>query len=452
MPVCKKANKLIALSAFALSATLFHATTMRAATTSADTAAAVSTSADTAAPTADAIATPQAAAPAAAPAPAAPAAPPTWSVGPIAFSGLVDGYYNFNANHPSSGQNQLRNFDYDANSFSLNMVKLSMSYSPAPVGFQVDLGFGKAFSSLGTGITSCLTPPAATVTGLGAAPLGASSTCDSQNDTHLEQAYVAWKPTKGKGFEADFGEFVTSASAEVIETMNNPNYSRSLLFVDFAPYYHMGLRTSMPVTKKETVGFQLVNGWNNITDNNAGKTIGLTSLYTATNYNWAVNYYVGPENNGTDAGYRNLIDTTLNLTPAAKAWAKWSAYINYDYLQNRNAAQNTTGNLTGFHTTNLVHQQGVAMEARYQATGTIAFSGRYEYVIDHSGLITGTPQASLDEFTATGEYKMSQGLLARAEFRRDSTDNNFFLKGTSKAVKQQYTLELGVVAFFGPTH
>jgi hypothetical protein len=451
MPVFQKANKLIALSAFALSATFFAAPSMRAATTAADTAAAVSTSTD-AAPAVDAIATPQATAPAAAPAPAAPAAPPTWSVGPITFSGLVDGYYNFNANHPVTGQNQLRNFDYDANSFSLNMAKLSMSYAPAPVGFQIDLGFGKAFSDQGTGITSCISAPTTTVPTVGVFAPTPSSTCDSLNDTHLEQAYAAWKPTKGHGFEADFGEFVTSASAEVIETMNNPNYSRSLLFVDFAPYYHFGLRTSIPVTKKETVGLQVVNGWNNITDNNAGKTIGLTSLYTATNFNWAVNYYVGPENNGTDVGYRNLIDTTLNLTPAAKAWAKWSGYINYDYLQNRNATQNTVGNLTGFHAINLVHQQGIAMEAKFQATGTIAFSGRYEYVSDRSGLITGTPKASLDEFTVTGEYKMSQGLLARLEYRRDSTDNNFFLKGTSKAVKQQSTLELGIVAFFGPTH
>src|ERR1700674_4934791 len=33
---------------------------------------------------------------------ATPAAPPTSSVGPIDFSGTVDGYYNLNFNHPSS--------------------------------------------------------------------------------------------------------------------------------------------------------------------------------------------------------------------------------------------------------------------------------------------------------------------------------------------------------------
>ncbi len=362
---------------------------------------------------------------------AAPAAAPTWSIGPIDFSGLVDGYYSFNANHPNPATNQLRNFDFDANSFSLNMVKLSMSHSADPVGFQVDLGYGKAFSSFGTGVTSCISGTA----------------CDAGNDVHLEQAYASWKPTKGKGFEADFGEFVTSAGAEVIETMNNPNYSRSLMFVWMLPYYHMGLRTSMPVTKADTFGVQVVNGWNNITDNNSGKTIGLTNVYTKAKYAWYLNYYVGPENSDTSKGFRNLIDTTLTLTPTAKL----SGYLNYDYLQNRNASQNPDGT---YSTTDLVHQQGFAAVARYQATGTVAFSGRYEYIADESGSITGYAKAGLNEFTITGEYKMAEGLLARLEYRRDSTDNPFFQKGygfaANNLVKAQSTLEFGVVAFFGP--
>jgi hypothetical protein len=48
------------------------------------------------------------------PAPA-PAAPPTWSVGPIDFSGFIDGYYSYKANRPSNlanGQiNDLYNFN-----------------------------------------------------------------------------------------------------------------------------------------------------------------------------------------------------------------------------------------------------------------------------------------------------------------------------------------------------
>lgn len=352
---------------------------------------------------------------------AAPAAAPSiWSVGGIDFSGLVDGYYNFNANHPpnSSNGNQLRNFDYDANTFSLNMAKLTMSHDADPVGFRVDLGFGKAFDQI-----------------LSSEP----------NFKHLEQAYVSWKPTKGKGFEADFGEFVTSAGAEVIETKDNWNYSRSLLFALAIPYYHVGLRTSMPLTRSFTGGVQIVNGWNNFSDNNSGKTIGLTGVYTKPKFTLSTNYYVGPENSNTNKGYRNLLDATLLLTPTPKV----SAYINYDYGQNRNASA-IDGTVTNpqYRTTDLSHWQGIAAALHYQATSKLAFTPRFEYFKDESGFSTGLTQ-NLNEFTLTGEYKMPEGLLARLEFRRDDSDQPYFVKG-SRLVDAQSTLELGVVAFFGP--
>ena len=180
-----------------------------------------------------------------------------------------------------------------------------------PVGFRVDLGFGKAFTTI-----------------LASEP----------NFKYLEQAYVSYKPDKARGFEADFGEFVTSAGAEVIEANNDWNYSRSLLFALAIPYYHVGARATMPVTKTFTAGLQLVNGWNHFTDNNSGKTVGLTGLWTKPKFTLSTNYYVGPENDHTNKGYRNLLDGTLLLTPSAKL----NAYINYDYGQNRNAIE--TGN------------------------------------------------------------------------------------------------------------
>ncbi len=359
---------------------------------------------------------------------ATPAAAPVWSVGPIDFSGLVDGYYNYNANHPavSSYGNQLRNFDFDANAFSLNMAKLTMSHDPDPIGFRVDLGFGKAFDFI---------------------------LANEPNFKHLEQAYVSMKPAKAKGFEADFGEFVTSAGAEVIETKDNWNYSRSLLFSYAIPYFHVGLRTSMPLTKSFTGGVQVVNGWNNFTDNNSGKTIGLTGAYTKPKYTWSGDYYTGPENTGTNKGFRNLFDTTLLLTPTSK----FNAYINFDYLQNRDAVPTTDNSGTAipgvYHTTGLDKLKGIAVAARYQATSTMALAGRYEYVADGSGvgasIGTGTTQ-DLNEVTVTGEYKVPQGMLMRLEYRRDGSDIPYFHKGTSKMVSGQSTLELGVVAFFGP--
>jgi hypothetical protein len=200
----------------------------------------------------------------------------------------------------------------------------------------------------------------------------------------------------------------------------------------------------LPASKTETVGVQVVNGWNNITQSNGGVTVGLTSAYVKTKYTWNVNYYTGPENPDSQKGYRNLIDTTLLLTPTAK----FNAYINYDYGQNRDSISGSGASATG---DNLLKQwQGVAFAARQQVTAKAAVAGRFEYYNDPQGFTTGQVQ-QVKELTATCEYKWPQGLLARIEYRRDASNVDFFAKrNTMSAVKGQSTLTAGVVAFFGP--
>ena len=77
-------------------------------------------------------------------APAAAADPPKFEAGPLKFQGYVDGYYSFNNNHPASRNNGYdRFFDIQANQFSLNMAGFYMSMAPEPVGFTLQLGFGR---------------------------------------------------------------------------------------------------------------------------------------------------------------------------------------------------------------------------------------------------------------------------------------------------------------------
>src|ERR1700687_3150303 len=365
----------------------------------------------------------------------APSASPTWSVGPIDFSGLVDGYYSYNTNHPASQMNKLYNFNDSTNHFNLNIAKISLSHTADPVGFLVEIGFGRAFEIFNHQPT----------------------TVDRSSDTfrYLKQAYVSLKPAKAKGLEIDFGKFVTSAGAEVIETNDNWNYSRSLLFAWAIPYYHFGLRTSIPIGKYFTGGFQVVNGWNNVGDNNSGKTIGLTGTFTTRKFTWSNNYYGGPENPGTNKGWRHMYDTTLLLTPSGKV----NAYINFDYGQNRNFPIVVGAPAVG-------KWYGVAGALHLQFTDKWAFTPRFEWLADPQGFATGTGVSqSLKEGTITGEYKMLEGLLARLEYRHDWSNQPFFQRGATLSTnpnfsanylgfpgtyKSQDTLTLGVLVFFGP--
>jgi Putative beta-barrel porin-2, OmpL-like. bbp2 len=344
----------------------------------------------------------------------APKDPPTWSIGPIDFSGAVDGYYNWNFNHPASRENPgFYNFDVPTNQFSLSLAKLAMSHSPDPVGFEFDLGYGETMKLVN------------------------GSDNDGGFNQYVEQAYVSYKPKQLKGLELDFGKFVTSAGAEVIESYGNWNYSRSLLFALAIPYYHFGLRTSFPVGAHFTGGFQVVNGWNNVVDNNTGKTIGVTGGLTFSKATWNVNYYAGPENTDTNTGWRQLIDTTLLLTP----WSKFSAYLNYDYGQNRNAIGNVA--------TDLSHWQGVATALHFQATSKWAFTPRIEYFSDPDGFSSGVSQ-DLKEFTITGEYKLLEGLMWRAEYRHDWSNQPSFERGLGGTSKDMDTATIALIGYFGP--
>jgi hypothetical protein len=324
------------------------------------------------------------------------------------FSFLIDGYVDGNFNHPDSGFNQLRNFDFRADNAHINMGKITIDHAPAPVGFHLDVGFGQTFNVIH------------------------STGRDPEAFKYFEQAYVSLKPKSWKGVEVDAGEFVTAAGAEVIETNQNWNYSRSLLFAWAIPYYHFGARVSFPVGQHFTGGFQVVNGWNNVYPVNSGKTYGFTGAYAWKKVTWTNVYYGGPEKPGTSTGWRQLYDTTVLVN----ATDKLSYYVNFDYGRDKNVgpgAQQWTG---------------IAGAARYALGKKYAIAGRLEWFDDMDGFSTGVAQ-SVKEFTITGEYKPAGWLLARVEFRDDWSNQSFFQKNSGTS-KNQPTILLGMVAFVGP--
>ncbi len=126
----------------------------------------------------------------------------------------------------------------------------------------------------------------------------------------------------GKGLQFDFGKFVTPAGAEVIETNQNWNYSRSLLFYYAIPYYHFGARAKYTFNDKWSITGYATNGWNNVVATNSGKTGGVSLAWNATKkVTLTETYLAGPGGPGFTGGQRiwnNLTDTVLAYNPTAK--------------------------------------------------------------------------------------------------------------------------------------
>ncbi len=326
------------------------------------------------------------------------------------LSGFVDAYYGYNFNHPGV-DTQLRNFDTKSSQFSLNLAKVVLEKKPisdSRLGFRTDLAFGPA-----TEIVHASEPGGADVF------------------KHIQQAYLSYLAPVGKGLQIDVGKFVTPNGAEVIETKDNWNYSRSLLFALAIPYYHFGTRATYVFSDKFTLAGYLVNGWNNVVDNNTGKTLGLQAVVKPTAKLTLVgNYMAGPEQSGNNDDWRHLFDTTVTYAVSGRV----SLMANYDYGFDRFAGAR-------------VHWQGIAGYFRVQANKWLAFAPRFEWYDDHDGFTTGAPQ-TVKDFTITSEHKINNGLLTRFEYRKDFSDNHFFIKPFDRLVKAQSTLSFGLVYAF----
>jgi len=344
----------------------------------------------------------------------------------IQFSGFVDAYYSLNFGHPSPagtsatvGNQPIRAFDIQADKFSLNMVELALQKSPTnqtPVGFRVDLDFG---------------PGANIVHGFD--PGGASF-------NNIEQAYVTYVAPVGKGLTIDFGQFVTWMGYEVIESKDNWNYSRSILFTWAIPFYHAGVRLTLPVTDTLSVSVMGVNGWNNAVSNNAGKDVGAEIIFTGIpKVSLVANGIWGSY--AADGFRRDVYDFIATITPTDKL----SIAANADYGTDDCLVNNGPAG-AGCATPGAASWFGIAGYLRYAFTDATALALRAEWYKDGDGTTTTVAQ-TLGEVTATGEWRIANALLTRLEYRRDWSNQTAFLNGGTPSHAQD-TLELGVVYTF----
>jgi len=335
------------------------------------------------------------------------------------LTGFVDTYYSYNFNTPQTPCatpggvaifNCLHNFDVAHNSFSLNLAELALEKKPSKDsrgGFRVDLDYGSA-----TTIVHASEP-------------GGTTTYQT-----IQQAYLSYLAPAGNGtLQIDFGKFVTPAGNEVIETKDNWNYSRSLLFALAIPYYHMGLRAAYSPSDKLTVTGFLFNGWNDVVDNNTGKSVGLqVSGKPSAAVSISETYIGGPETPNDNSGWRHLSDTVVSYTPTKTT----SVALNYDIGTDRNSRQTW---------------QGIAAYLKYQANDWFAVVPRYEFLKDKDAFMTGISQ-NVQEFTLTAELKHKDGVLMRIEYRGDFASEPFFRKNVTDLVKSQNVLTIGWIYAF----
>ncbi len=334
----------------------------------------------------------------------------------ISWSGMVDVYYSKNFNDPLTQTNQMRNFDVYDNQFGLSLAKVTLQKQASPVGFRIDMAFGTT-NDLVQGI----------------APFGGNSFSTLSN---VEQAYLTAVLPIGSGLTVDLGKFVTHMGYEVIESNGNWNYTRSFLFAYAIPFYHMGMRITYPFASNFTATLHILNGWNEVVDNNKSKTLGLTLNYAPTSStDLVLNGISGFEQAlGTQYGKKNVLDFILT----EQLGPDLSVALNADYGEER---------VSGF----LDSWKGVAVYGKYSLSAKSDVALRGEVYYDPYGYTTGAgfAKATFKEITLTYEYDLFANLVLRGEFRNDFANGPAFISSEGTLTKtSQPTFLIGAVATF----
>jgi hypothetical protein len=320
---------------------------------------------------------------------------------------LQAGYtYNGNASSPSGSgsENDLRGYDHKANSFGLDLAEIVFTKDPAAgvIGYKVKVSAGEIAKLIHAA-------------GLGTQPTGTAN----PESFDITEAYISYTAPIGKGLRFDMGKMVTPVGAEVIEAIDNPNYSRSFLFVFAEPTTHTGVKASYVFSDNVNASFHILNGWDNATDNNTGKCFGASINVSAGDpFSASINYMQGPEQADNNHDMRSLLDLVATIKPAKPL----SIILNYDNAKEDNVA------LAG----GTAKWDGLAGIVKYDINDTYSLAVRGEFFDDKGGSRTGAAQ-KLTEFTVTPEIRLAGGLIVRPEYRHDTSDKQSFDNGTKKS-------------------
>ena len=383
--------------------------------------------------------------PPAAPAPASP------EPGAVTITGLLDIYYGVNARAPRAANGgpftaiatpsgETINSDNFGEFFNINDREPSFSLGE----INISRTEGKGFP---LGVTATLTFGDSARLYHATEP-GGTSSWQTLHNLYVSKSY----PFFGRTASVDFGKWATPIGLEVLESSNNDNYSRAFNFWYGVPFYHAGLRTTVPITPKLTAQVAVVNGWNNVADDNNAKTVyGLLTLKP--NPRVTANFSVigGAEGTGAfgPAVPKNQGSITTTLFDTNATWQVTPELKLTGWASLGNAAGGVNGTRTSGN------WLGLVAGARYQFRPALAAAFRLEQFEDFPGVGGASPRfgnpgyLKMREATLTLEYvAVRNHLVTRLEYRHDFSNVAVFGAGTGGTTKDQDTVYLSEVLRF----
>ncbi len=305
----------------------------------------------------------------------------------------VDAYYGLNLNRPEDSANFIAGTGTTAkraNEFSVNLASLGLSMEPAPVGLHLVLGYGTAMEVLHAG-----------------EPTGTAAGPDVWR--YVQQASLSFAHGP---LTLEAGVYPSHIGLESLQSQLNWTYTRSWIG-ELSPYYQTGLKGTWRFNDAWSAQLHLINGWQNIGENNHGAAVGTQVAYSGPRLSASFNTFIGKEGSQDTGGLRLFGDGVATY----KVTQDFSLALTVDAGTQRLPEASTA------------QWYGAGLNARMQVADPVALVARAELYKDRDGLISGAAQ-TLSEGTLTLEVKPAEHLTLKLEARHDrSTADSFTGRG-----------------------
>jgi len=273
----------------------------------------------------------------------------------VSFGGFIDGYYAYDFGRPLNFDRPFTTQPARHNEFNVNLAYVEAKVSGPRVRGRLALQAGTSVQSNYTG-----EPAIGTVSG-------------PSLSRFIQEAVAGYQITPSLWI--DGGIFLSHIGLESFISRDNLTYTRSLS-ADYTPYYESGIKLSWQATARLSAILHVVNGWQNISENNQDKAVG-TRLDYSQSSSTTFSYYnfIGNEAASNRLRIFNGVGFKSGLTPA------FTLQGNFDYGTQQQAL---TGSDSWF---------SAGLIGKLQVTPIVGVSGRVERYQDPDQVIvaTGSP-------------------------------------------------------------
>ncbi len=273
---------------------------------------------------------------------------------------------------------------------------------------------------------------------------------DGQN-VSAQEAWVQILAPVGSGLDIRAGKLATLCGYEVLENVNNMNYSRGMLFGLIQPFTHTGVRLSYGMGGNNNDMVTFVVGFNNGLNSLSGPA---DDIYADLDHGKAVELSVAARpikdllvslnlhtGNDTSSGVNTRTSDQFYIFDIVAAYTmdKLTVALNVDFA----SAQQTTG-VGPAAVRARTPLSGLAIYGKYSWTDAMATALRFEYFSDKNGALAFNtaergPGCRVAEITFTQEIKVANQLIVRIEFRHDDSNDHIFRRN-EKAARGDNTL------------